>query len=132
MLLLILLTKCNLISINDYTHGEYLWILKKAFDTVNHDILLCKPRLEHYGIRGLVNSWFCSYLNNRRQTTQVGPYISKTDISSCGVPQGSVLGPLLLFLYINGISYLSKQLSFFLFADDTNLLREDSYWHRVC
>ena len=97
--------------------------LKKAFDTVDHDILSYK--LEHYGIRGIVNSWFCSYLKNRRQTTQVGPYISKTEINSCGVPQGSVLGPLLFLLYINDISYSSNQLNFFLFADDTNLLYAD-------
>ena len=97
--------------------------LKKAFDTVDHDILLYK--LEHYGIRGIANSWICSYLKNRRQTVQVGPYISKTEVSSCGVPQGSVLGPLLFLLYINDISYSSNQLNFFLFADDTNLLYAD-------
>ena len=97
--------------------------LKKAFDTVDHDILLYK--LEHYGIRGVANSWFCSYLKNRRQTVQVGPYISKTEVSSCGVPQGSVLGPLLFLLYIYDISYSSNQLNFFLFADDTNLLYAD-------
>ena len=82
-------------------------------------------KLEHYGIRGIANSWICSYLKNRRQTVQVGPYISKTEVSSCGVPQGSVLGPLLFLLYINDISYSSNQLNFFLFADDTNLLYAD-------
>lgn len=95
----------------------------KSFDTVDHDILLYK--LEHYGIRGIANSWICSHLKNRRQTVQVGPYISKTEVSSCGVPQGSVLGPLLLLLYINDISYSSNQLNFFLVADDTNLLYAD-------
>ena len=82
-------------------------------------------KLEHYGIRGIANSCFCSYLKNRRQTAQVGPYISKTEVSSCGVPQGSVLGPLLFLLYINDISYSSNQFNFFLFADDTNLLYAD-------
>ena len=89
--------------------------------TVDHDIILYK----HYGITGVANSWFSSYLKNRRQTVQVGPYVCKTEVISCGVPQGSVLGPLLFLLYINDISYSSNQLHFFLFADDTNLLYAD-------
>ena len=58
-------------------------------------VLYC--RLEHYGIKGIANSWFYSDLKNRRQTTQVSPYIFKTKASSCGVPQDSVLGPLFFF-----------------------------------
>ena len=92
--------------------------LKKALDRVDHDILFCK--LEHYGIRVIPNSWFCSCFKSRRQTTQVGPYISKTEVSSCGFPQGFVLGPLLFLLYVNDIFYSSNQSSFFLFTDDTN------------
>ena len=65
--------------------------LKKAFDTVDHKILLHK--LEHYGFRGVINKWFSSYLYGRNQTTQIGSYISKTQNTTCGVPQGSVLGP---------------------------------------
>ena len=98
--------------------------LKKAFDTVNHSILLQK--LEHYGIRGVLNNWFSSYLNDRYQTTQVGPYVSKKERCLCGVPQGSVLGPLLFLLYINDIYNSSDKLSFYLFADDTNLLYADT------
>ena len=63
--------------------------LKKAFDTVNHEILLDK--LNFYGFRGLINDWFQSYLKNRTQTIQIGEHLSTKLISSCGVPQGSVL-----------------------------------------
>ena len=70
--------------------------LQKAFDTVDHFILLQK--LSHYGIRGIINDWFRSYLSGRTQTTQVGSYISKKEKSSCGVPQGSVFGPLLFLI----------------------------------
>ena len=66
--------------------------LKKAFDTVDHNILLHK--LNHYGFRGIIKDWFSSYLNNRMQSTQIGPYISNKANVSCGIPQGSVLGPL--------------------------------------
>ena len=70
--------------------------LKKAFDTVDHNILLDK--LNHYGFRGIINDWFSSYLNNRMQSTQIGPYISNKANVSYDIPQGSVLGPLLFLL----------------------------------
>ena len=66
--------------------------LQKAFDTVDHAILLQK--LFHYGVRGIVNDWFSSYLINRVQTTQIGSHVSEKQNTWCGVPQGSVLGPL--------------------------------------
>ena len=97
--------------------------LKKAFDTVDHNILLNK--LNYYGFRGIVNDWFSSYLKNRTQTTQVGQNISNNVEVSCGVPQGSVLGPLLFLLYVNDMHKCSDKLKFYLFADDTNILYAD-------
>jgi len=94
--------------------------LSKAFDTVDHKILLGKLNL--YGIRGIINDWFKSYLQNRRQTTLINQKISGKNDMVLGVPQGSVLGPLLFLLYINDISAISKTLQFHLFADDTNIL----------
>lgn len=91
----------------------------KAFDTVNHDILIKK--LEHYGIRGVAKSWFTSYLNNRQQTVTINNTTSDPMAITCGIPQGSVLGPLLFLLYINDFHLCSSLFDFHLFADDANL-----------
>ena len=93
--------------------------LSKAFDTVNHKILLQK--LENYGIREIALSWVTSYLNNRKQFVQFNTVNSSENIIKCGIPQGSILGPLLFILYINDISNASNLLRFILFADDTNV-----------
>ena len=98
--------------------------LIKASDTVNHDILLRK--LDHYGIRGSILNWFKSYLTNRKQYVNINGESSKIKEISCGVPQGSVLGPLLFLLYINDLPNISKVLDFYLFADDTNIYYESN------
>ena len=93
--------------------------LSKAFDTINHDILLHK--LEHYGIRGIALQWFKDYLSNRKQYVLYNNCSSKLLSITCGVPQGSILGPLLFIIYINDIVNCSNILHFILFADDTNI-----------
>ena len=94
--------------------------LEKAFDTVNHMILI--EKLEHYGIRGPTNKWIKSYLMNRKQYVNLNGVNSDVGLVTCGVPQGSILGPLLFIIYINDMNKSFVHSIVHHFADDTNLL----------
>jgi hypothetical protein len=78
--------------------------------------------MNHYGIRGTANKWFESYLSNRSQYCIFGGKKSEESTISCGVPQGSILGPLLFLLYINDLGTIFQNFSSILFADDSNLI----------
>ena len=100
----------------DFCIGVFI-DFRKAFDTVDHSILLDK--LYHYGIRGVAHDWISSYLSNRQQYVEYNGAKSRTLHIKCGVPQGSNLGPLLFLLYINDIAFVSPKLFSILFADDS-------------
>ena len=98
--------------------------LSKAFDTLDHSILLHK--LSTYGIRGIPLEWFCNYLKLRKQFVSYSCTQSNFKFISCGVPQGSILGPLLFVIYVNDIHRINSVLTPLLYADDTTLF----YSHR--
>ena len=114
-----------LASTNDWylniDKGKYTGLifidLKKAFDTVDHKILLKK--LKMYGVTGLEYDWFTSYLDNRKQFCRVDGTSSGVRGINCGVPQGSCLGPLLFLIYINDLPFSLQKCHVSMYADDT-------------
>lgn len=108
----------NSIDKKQYVAGLFI-DLSKAFDTIDHDILIRK--LERYGVRGVALDWVRSYLGDRKQFVKLNGGCSLCMDIACGVPQGSVLGPKFFNLYINDICKVSKVLKMVLFADDTNI-----------
>ena len=107
----------------NYACGIFVDV-QKAFDTVEHHVLLKK--LEYYGVRGISNKWFASYLSNRKQFDSINGYKSNLADVKCGVPQGSILRPLLFLIYINDLHAAIKYSEVHHFADDTNLLNFNS------
>ena len=102
--------------------------LRKAFDLVNHKILL--DRMENLGIRGNVNAFFQNYLSNRKQIVRIDDVFSEQETIECGVLQGSVLGPLLFLIYINEMIDLYPD-EIVAFADDTTVLCKAKNWDEV-
>ena len=116
----------NIATANDKNPPHYCLSifldLSKAFDTLSHNILINK--LRHYGVRGIVNDWFSNYLTNRKQYVDLNGIKSAQATITCGVPQGSILGPILFLIYINDISNITSE-NLLSFADDTTLFLTD-------
>ena len=120
-------TDCSVDLVDDITkvidEGSYavsiFLDLSKAFDTVNHSILLSK--LDLYGIRAGENQWFKSYLSKRKQKVFADGVESNFYFLKSGVPQGSILGPFLFIVYINDMVRATNYFTVRLFADDTSL-----------
>ena len=113
-ILLLVNQPCQLFDESKFTLGIFI-DLSKAFDTVDHKILTKK--LELYGIKGCNLGWFESYLSNRKHFKTYGDKQTNKETITCGVPQSSILGPLLFLLFVNDLHKVTK----YMFADDTKL-----------
>ena len=107
-----------------YVHAVVFLDLKKAFDTVDHSILLSKLCL--YGVKGIAYKLLSSYLENRTQKCSVNGVLSKSCTLTCGIPQGTILGPLLFLLYINDLPNCLSNSQPRMYADDTHLTYADN------
>lgn len=118
---------------NSIDKGEYVGVvmldLQKAFDTVNHEILMNK--LSKYNISQECIQWFGSYLSNRNHVTSINGVTSDSLPSICGIPQGSILGPLLFILYINDLPDCVNDVNISMYADDTALYTSSKCIHTL-
>ena len=104
---------------NKEHHISVMVDLTKAFDTVQHGVLLGKMR--KYGIRGIALKFFENYLHNRKSFVKIGSKLSSLKTINIGIPQGSILGPIFFLIYINDLPNILKSTQPLMFADDTTI-----------